>query len=465
MDIKYAYYLSSVGYKIVGKTDNDIVLAGGGTKTVNSFWHDGNFAPSDFVPKTRTITINGVAKDLSANATFTTPDTITRIKGGSGGTLSSGDITLLAGANIGIAQTGSNITFSATDTTYTAGSGLTLTGTTFSLPITASGSGNVVTGVTQTANGLTVTLGSVPTVGDLSNYIPNSQKGVAGGVATLDGTGLIPTSQLPSYVDDIVEAASLTALNALPANEKVAGKIYVALDTNKTYRWSDSTFVYITSGAVDSVAGKTGVVTLDKADVGLANVDNTADANKNVLSATKLTTARTITLSGVTATPQSFDGSANISIPITSVPAGIVTGVLNNSTTGSSATLTTPRSIGATGDATWTVTFDGSANVSSVLTLANTGVTAGTYDKVTVDAKGRVTAGVNEVKSYSTTISGTATVTHNLGTNDVIVTMRDTVTKYKVDGRIKITDSTKIDVEFDSTPPNTIAITVTKANI
>ena len=465
MDIKYAYYLSSVGYKIVGKTDNDIVLAGGGTKTVNSFWHDGNFAPSDFVPKTRTITINGVAKDLSANATFTTPDTITRIKGGSGGTLSSGDITLLAGANIGIAQTGSNITFSATDTTYTAGSGLTLTGTTFSLPITASGSGNVVTGVTQTANGLTVTLGSVPTVGDLSNYIPNSQKGVAGGVATLDGTGLIPTSQLPSYVDDIVEAASLTALNALPANEKVAGKIYVALDTNKTYRWSGSTFVYITSGAVDSVAGKTGVVTLDKADVGLANVDNTADANKNVLSATKLTTARTITLSGVTATPQSFDGSANISIPITSVPAGIVTGVLNNSTTGSSATLTTPRSIGATGDATWTVTFDGSANVSSVLTLANTGVTAGTYDKVTVDAKGRVTAGVNEVKSYSTTISGTATVTHNLGTNDVIVTMRDTVTKYKVDGRIKITDSTKIDVEFDSTPPNTIAITVTKANI
>lgn len=465
MDIKYAYYLSSVGYKIVGKTDNDIVLAGGGTKTVNSFWHDGNFAPSDFVPKTRTITINGVAKDLSANATFTTPDTITRIKGGSGGTLSSGDITLLAGANIGIAQTGNNITFSATDTTYTAGSGLTLTGTTFSLPITASGSGNVVTGVTQTANGLTVTLGSVPTVGDLSNYIPNSQKGVAGGVATLDGTGLIPTSQLPSYVDDIVEAASLTALNALPANEKVAGKIYVALDTNKTYRWSGSTFVYITSGAVDSVAGKTGVVTLDKADVGLANVDNTADANKNVLSATKLTTARTITLSGVTATPQSFDGSANISIPITSVPAGIVTGVLNNSTTGSSATLTTPRSIGATGDATWTVTFDGSANVSSVLTLANTGVTAGTYDKVTVDAKGRVTAGVNEVKSYSTTISGTATVTHNLGTNDVIVTMRDTVTKYKVDGRIKITDSTKIDVEFDSTPPNTIAITVTKANI
>ena len=464
-DIKYAYYLSSVGYKIAGKTDNDIILAGGGTKTAASFWHDGNFTPSDYVPKIRTITINGVAKDLSANASFTTPDTVTRIKGGAAGTLSSGDIVLLAGSNVGISQTGTNITFSATDTTYTAGSGLTLSGTTFSLPITTSGTGNVVTGVAQTANGLTVSLGSVPTTGDLANYIPISQKGVAGGVATLDGAGLIPTSQLPSYVDDIVEAASLTALNALPANEKVAGKIYVALDTNKTYRWSGSTFVYITSGAVDSVAGKTGVVTLVKADVGLGNVDNTEDSAKNVLSATKWTTARTITLSGVTATSQTIDGSGNVSIPITAVPASLLTGTATISTTGSAAKLTTARTIGATGDGTWSVTFDGSANVSGALTLSNSGVTAGTYNKVTVDAKGRVTAGTNDVNSYSTTISGTATVTHNLGTTAVHVVMVDTVTKYKIDGRIKITDSAKIDVEFDSTPPNTIAVTVTKANL
>lgn len=53
--------------------------------------------------------------------------------------------------------------------------------------------------------------------------------------------------------------------------------------------------------------------TLDKAAAGLANVDNTADATKAVLSATKLTTARTI--NGV-----SFDGSANISINAAAVP-------------------------------------------------------------------------------------------------------------------------------------------------
>lgn len=65
---------------------------------------------------------------------------------------------------------------------------------------------------------------------------------------------------------------------------------------------------------------------------------------------------------------------------------------------GGAASLTTPRTISATGDASWSVTFDGSANVSAVLTLANSGVAAGTYNNAatqvrpfTVDAKGRIT--------------------------------------------------------------------------
>lgn len=57
--------------------------------------------------------------------------------------------------------------------------------------------------------------------------------------------------------------------------------------------------------------------------------------------------------------------------------------------------LAVPRSISASGDATWTVNFDGSANATAALTLANSGVTAGTYFSTTVDAKGRVTAGSN----------------------------------------------------------------------
>lgn len=59
-----------------------------------------------------------------------------------------------------------------------------------------------------------------------------------------------------------------------------------------------------------SVNSKTGNVTITKADVGLSSVDNTTDSTKNVLSATKLTTARTI--NGV-----SFNGTSNITIPTT----------------------------------------------------------------------------------------------------------------------------------------------------
>lgn len=61
-----------------------------------------------------------------------------------------------------------------------------------------------------------------------------------------------------------------------------------------------------------------GDVTLTKADVGLGNVDNTADSAKSVASAAKLTAARTIALSGaVTGTATSFNGTENITIPTT----------------------------------------------------------------------------------------------------------------------------------------------------
>lgn len=91
--------------------------------------------------------------------------------------------------------------------------------------------------------------------------------------------GKVPASQLPSYVDDVLEYANLAAFPAIGET----GKIYVALDTNKTYRWSGSTYVYITSGAVDSVAGKTGVVTLVQADISGLKTNDTATFKTLVL--------------------------------------------------------------------------------------------------------------------------------------------------------------------------------------
>lgn len=57
-------------------------------------------------------------------------------------------------------------------------------------------------------------------------------------------------------------------------------------------------------------------VTITKGDVGLGNVDNTADANKNVASAAKLTTARTITVAGDATGSVSFDGSKNVTLTV-----------------------------------------------------------------------------------------------------------------------------------------------------
>jgi phage-related tail fiber protein len=75
--------------------------------------------------------------------------------------------------------------------------------------------------------------------------------------------------------------------------------------------------------------------------------------------------------------------------------------------------LTAARTIAATGDVAWSVSFDGSSNVTASASLSTTGVSPGTYRSVTVDAKGRVTAGSNP-----TTLSG-------YGITDAVATSGD----------------------------------------
>jgi hypothetical protein len=165
-----------------------------------------------------------------------------------------------------------------------------------------------------------------------NNKIDSNLKGAVNGVAELDATGKVPSTQLPSYVDDVLEYSTISKFPI--AGE--TGKIYISQDTNKTYRWSGSNYVVISEtlalGETSSTAyaGDKGKIAYDhsqaphartdatktevsltngnikingiettvythpsgtnphgttKSDVGLSNVDNTSDANKPISTA------------------------------------------------------------------------------------------------------------------------------------------------------------------------------------
>jgi uncharacterized protein YqgV (UPF0045/DUF77 family) len=79
--------------------------------------------------------------------------------------------------------------------------------------------------------------------------------------ADLGADNKIPASQLPSFVDDVIEVADETALNTLPTEEKVSGKIYVTLNDNKSWRWGSSTFVEVSPSIGTNLAQGTNTTT------------------------------------------------------------------------------------------------------------------------------------------------------------------------------------------------------------
>lgn len=93
-----------------------------------------------------------------------------------------------------------------------------------------------------------------------------NSKGAPNGLASLNESGIIPSAQLPSYVDDVIE---VDTFNNLPGTGE-SGKIYIVQDTNLTYRWSGTDYVEISKslalGETSSTAypGDKGKATTDK---------------------------------------------------------------------------------------------------------------------------------------------------------------------------------------------------------
>ena len=124
--------------------------------------------------------------------------------------------------------------------------------------------------------------------------IPSTQKGSANGVASLDSTGKVPSSQLPSYVDDVIEGylhegkfyvedSHTTEITA------ESGKIYVDLtgDKNLSYRWSGTTYVEISKSIVlgetsgTAYRGDRGKIAYDHSQEAHARADATLTEKSN----------------------------------------------------------------------------------------------------------------------------------------------------------------------------------------
>jgi hypothetical protein len=85
-----------------------------------------------------------------------------------------------------------------------------------------------------------------------------AQKGAANGIAPLNGSSKIDATYLPAYVDDVLEYPNLAAFPITGSS----GIIYIAVDTNKTYRWSGSVYVEISGPPANTDAVSEGVTNL-----------------------------------------------------------------------------------------------------------------------------------------------------------------------------------------------------------
>lgn len=88
--------------------------------------------------------------------------------------------------------------------------------------------------------------------------VASTAVGAAGGVASLDGNGKIPSTQLPSFVDDVIEGYLYEGVFYKDSAHTVSitgedGKIYVDLDTNYTFRWGGTVYVQTNSSDMSPI--------------------------------------------------------------------------------------------------------------------------------------------------------------------------------------------------------------------
>ncbi len=203
-------------------------------------------------------------------------------------------------------------------------------------------------------------------------YVNNAWESL--GTQKLDLSGYATKDYVTTAIKDFLTATQInTAIaNALKDYTKTTDLASIATSGKLSDATEDATHRVVTDAEKSTWNAKQNALTYDTAP--------TANSEKHVKSGTVYAADKAID-----------DKVTNITNGTTKVPKAAAADTATAAS--AAAKLSTARTIAIKGDATGSASFDGSADKDINITLANSGVTAGSYSAVTVDAKGRVTAG------------------------------------------------------------------------
>ena len=259
----------------------------------------------------------------------------------------------------------------------------------------------------------------------IKNYIASASTTGNAGSATKDASGNVITETYETKANAITGLSVSGKVITYTKGSGTTGTI-TTQDTNtdtlmtQTASTTNTTYPLLLSSS--TVTGtRTGLfstnATLNPSTGTIATNYFVGTLTGNATTATTLATARTIGLSGVTATSQSFNGSANITIPVTAIPATLLTGTASISTTGNAATSTKATQDGSGNDivSTYAKLTDVTKYVSdvavsgSVLTVTKGDATTASTPIMSGITRGNVT--IDSASAGSSTVTLPITVT------------------------------------------------------
>ena len=284
-------------------------------------------------------------------------------------------------------------------TNYSADTGIKLTGTTFqhtnSISAGTAGTSSATSGSTLAVPYITYDAqGHITATGTHTHTI----SGFLTSSSSLDAsklTGTVPTSVLPSYVDDVLE---YDAKASFPATGET-GKIYVDKTTNLTWRWGGSAYVEISpSLAIGSTASTAAAGNHTHTITAAGNITvQTAGSTNNTL---KPVTAKTVVTGGTTTDIPNISVTSQTIPNVTSVGSAATATVTNGAlviTDGIAPTLGTEISVGSASEGTAIKAY------TSLTTGDSVDVTTG--DSVTLGSAVTVKTGDAAYKFTGTSVS------------------------------------------------------------